>query len=129
MRAGIFNNERGVSTPQLALIASGLALASLIGVRVVEGPLALRSQTAVAAETQTDLERVARNIPPAKGRIPGATQPAAARIDFIATANNPGKRTLQPACHGGQRTVTMVAPAGGPPTVLSTCVSAKNWRD
>jgi hypothetical protein len=129
MRAGFFKNDRGVSTPQLALIASGLVLASLIGVRVLEMPLALRGQTAVAAQTQTDLERLAHTIPPAKGRIPGAALPAAAQIDFIATANNPGKRTLQPACHGGQRTVTMVAPAGGPPIVLSTCASAKNWRD
>jgi hypothetical protein len=129
MRAGFFKDERGVSTPRLALIASGLALASLIGVKVLEAPRALQSQAAIAAETQTDLERLARTIPPAKGRIPGTAVPVAGQIDYTATANNSGKRTLQPACHGAQRTVTMVAPAGGPPLVLSTCPSGKNWRD
>jgi hypothetical protein len=130
MRAGFGSDERGVSTPRIALFAGGLALASLIGVRVLEAPLARQGHAAAAAaEARTDLEQLARTIPPAKGRIPGAAVPAAGQIDFTATANSSGKRTLQAACHGGERTVTMVAPAGGPPLVLSTCAAAKNWRD
>jgi hypothetical protein len=125
--AFFFNNECGVSTPQLALIASGLALASLVGVRVLQAPLAVRSQAVIAAESQTDLERLARSLPPARGRIAGLAAPAATgQIDFTATANSSTKRTLQPACHGGMKTVSMVAPAGGPPIVLSTCASGKN---
>ena len=128
MRTQFVRDRRGASTPQLAFIAAGLALASLIGVRILEAPLALRSQAATAAETQTDLERLARTIPSAKGRIAGAAVASASQIDFTATANNGGKRSLQSACHGG-RTVSMVAPAGGPPILLSTCATAKNWRD
>jgi hypothetical protein len=123
--AFFFDNECGASTPQLALIASGLALASLIGVRVLEAPLASRNHVAIAAENQTDLERLARAIPTAKARIAGSPVPTARQIDFTATANS-GKRTLQPACHGGVRTVSMVAPAGGPPMLLSTCALASN---
>jgi hypothetical protein len=126
MRSGFFEDRRGVSTPQIALVASALALVSLVGVRVLEAPRASRSQAAIAAEGQTDLERLARTIPSAKRRIPGPAMPAAGQIDFTATANNSGKRTLQAACHGGQRTVTMVAPAGGPPMLLSTCASGKS---
>jgi hypothetical protein len=129
MRVGFFRDGCGVSTPQIALVASGLAIASLIAVRGLEAPLAPRSQAATASESQTDLERLARTIPPAKARIPGSSVPVAGQIDFTATANNSGRRTLQPACHGGQRTVMMVAPAGGPPMLLSTCAQAKNWRD
>jgi hypothetical protein len=128
MRAGFVNDERGVSTPQVALMASALAIASLIGVRVLEAPPVARSQASLALDNQTDLERLARTVPPAKGRIPGSIVPVAGQIDFTATANS-GKRTLQSACHGGQRTVSMVAPAGGPPQVLSTCASWKNGRD
>jgi hypothetical protein len=128
MRVGFFGDRGGVSTPQLALVASGLAIASLIGVRVLEAPPPGRAQASFTAETQTDLERLARTIPAAKGRVGGAALPAAGQIDFTATANNSGKRSLQPACHGG-RTVSMVAPAGGPPMVLSTCAQGKNWRD
>jgi hypothetical protein len=50
--AFFFKNQRGVSTPRLAVIASGLALASLIGVRVLEAPLASRNQVAIAAENR-----------------------------------------------------------------------------
>jgi hypothetical protein len=123
--AFFFKNQRGVSTPRLAVIASGLALASLIGVRVLEAPLASRNQVAIAAENQTDLERLARAVPAAKARISDSPAPAARQINFTATANS-GKRTLQPACHGGVRTVSMVAPAGGPPMLLSTCALARN---
>lgn len=125
MRVQFVGDRRGVSTPQLAFVAAGLALASLVGVRILEAPLALRSQAAAAAETQTDLERLARAVPPAKGRIAGGAVASASQIDFTATANNSGKRSIQSACHGG-RTVSMVAPAGGPPMLLSTCATAKN---
>jgi hypothetical protein len=129
MRVGFFGDRGGVSTPRLALMASGLAIASLIGVRVLEAPLASRTQAPFAAEAQTDLERLARTIPAAKGRVGGSALAAAAgQIDFTATANSAGKRSYQAACHGG-RTVSMVAPAGGPPMVLSTCAAGKNWRD
>jgi hypothetical protein len=128
MLVGFARDRGGVSTPQLALLVSGLAVASLIGVRVLEAPLASRAQASFTAETQTDLERLARTIPTAKGRVGGSAVPAAGQIDFTATANNSGKRSLQSACHGG-RTISMVAPAGGPPMVLSTCAQGKTWRD
>jgi hypothetical protein len=127
MRIGFLTDERGVSAPQLALVASGLALASLIGVRVLEAPLAHSHAVSLSAETQTDLERLARSIPAGQGRSTGAIRPSPlGQIDFTATANSSGKRTLQSACHGGERTVSMIAPAGGPPTLLSTCAAAKN---
>jgi len=129
MRVALFYDERGIGTRQLALIAGGVALASLIGVRILEAPRASRSQAAIAADAQTDLERLARAVPAAKGRIAGSAVPATSQIDFTVTANNSGKRGLQSACHGGARTVSMVAPAGGPPMLLSTCASAKNGRD
>jgi hypothetical protein len=120
-------DERGVSAPRAALIASALAIASLIGVRALQAPLAPMNQTSLAAESQTDLERLARSIPPAQGRGTGAARPSPlGQIDFTATANSSGKRTLQSACHSGERTVSMIAPAGGPPTLLSTCAAAKN---
>ena len=127
MRIGIFMDERGVSAPQLALVASGLALASLIGVRVLEAPLAHSHAVSFVSESGTDLERLARSIPAGQGRSTGAARPSPlGQIDFTATANSSGKRTLQSACHGGERTVSMIAPAGGPPTLLSTCAAAKN---
>ena len=126
MRVALFNDERGVSTRQLVLIAGGVALASLISVRLLETPLASRSQPAFAAEAQTDLERLARGVPAARSRVAGSAVPAASQIDFTATANSSGKRSLQSACHGGMRAVSMVAPAGGPPMLLSTCASAQN---
>jgi hypothetical protein len=127
MRMGIFMDERGVSAPQLALLASGLALASLIGVRVLEAPLAHSHAVSLVLETQTDLERLARSIPAGQGHSTGAARPSLlGQIDFTATANSSGKRTLQSACHAGERTVSMIAPAGGPPTLLSTCAAAKN---
>ena len=127
MRIGIFMDERGgVSAPQLALVASGLALASLIGVRVLEAPLAHSHAVSFVSESPTDLERLARSIPAGQGRSTGAARPSPlGQIDFTATANSSGKRTLQSACHG-ERTVSMIAPAGGPPTLLSTCAAAKN---
>jgi hypothetical protein len=128
MLIGLLRDRSGLSTPQLALFASGLAIASLIGVRVLEAPLPSGAQASFSAETQTDLEGLARTIPVARGRIPGSAVRPAAQIDFTATANNSGKRTLQAACHGA-RTVSMVAPAGGPPMVLSTCAQGKNGRD
>jgi hypothetical protein len=126
MRIGFFADERGVSTPQIAFIAGGLAIACLIGVRVLEGPLAASNQPSVTVESQTDLERLARTIPAARGRTGAAGALASGQIDFTATANSSARRTVHSACHGGERTVSMVAPAGGPPTVLSTCAPAKN---
>jgi hypothetical protein len=127
MQIGFFTNERGVSAARAALIASALAIASLIGVRVLQAPLAPLNSAPLAAESQTDLERLARSIPPAQGRSLGGARPSPlGQIDFTATANSSGKRTLQSACHGGERTVSMIAPAGGPPTLLSTCAAAKN---
>ncbi|MEA2834445.1 MAG: hypothetical protein QOG66_2647 [Methylobacteriaceae bacterium] len=126
MRIGVFADERGVSTPQIAFIAGGLAIASLIAVRVLEAPLAAPNQPFVTVQSQTDLERLVRTIPAARGRTGAAGALASGQVDFTATANNSAKRTVQSACHGGERTVSMVAPAGGPPTVLSTCAAAKN---
>ena len=127
MRFGFLTDERGVSIPRIALIAGGLAIASLLGVRLLEAPLAPLSHASLGMESQTDLERLARSIPPAQGRSTGTVRPSPfGQIDFTATANSSGKRTLQSACHGGQRTVSMIAPAGGPPTLLSTCAAAKN---
>jgi hypothetical protein len=126
MRFGFLTDERGVSIPRIAFIAGGLAIASLIGVRALQAPLAPLNSSPLSAETQTDLERLARSIPPAQGRGTGAARPSPlGQIDFTATANSSGKRTLQSACHG-ERTVSMIAPAGGPPTLLSTCAAAKN---
>jgi hypothetical protein len=126
MRIGVFADERGVSTPQIAFIAGGLAIASLIAVRVLEAPLAAPNQPFVTVQSQTDLERLVRTIPAARGRTGAAGALASGQVDFTATANSSAKRTVQSACHGGERTVSMVAPAGGPPTVLSTCAAAKN---
>jgi hypothetical protein len=126
MRIGFLADERGVSTPQIAFIAGGLAIASLIGVRVLEAPLAASNQPSVSVEGQTDLERLARMIPAPRGRTGAAGALASGQIDFTATANSSAKRTGQSACHGGERTVSMVAPAGGAPMVLSTCAPAKN---
>lgn len=126
MRIGLLTNDHGVSAPRAALIASWLAVASLIGVRALQAPLAPLNQASLAAESQTDLERLARSIPAAQGRSLGGARPSPlGQIDFTATANSAGKRTLQSACHG-ERTVSMIAPAGGPPTLLSTCAAAKN---
>jgi hypothetical protein len=125
MHTGLTADERGVSPARIALIAGGLAIASLAGVRILESSAQLRAPAAMAMETQTDLERLARTIPAGKNRAPASAIPAAAQIDFTATANNGGKRGIQYACHGS-RTVAMVAPAGGPPVVLSTCGSSKN---
>jgi hypothetical protein len=95
--AFFFKNQRGVSTPRLAVIASGLAFASLIGVRVLEAPLASRNQVAIAAENQTDLERLARAVPAAKARISGSPAPAARQSNFTATANSGKPRCSPPA--------------------------------
>jgi hypothetical protein len=129
VRNGLFQDRRGVSTPQVALIAGGLAIASLIGVRVLEAPLAPKRQAARASESATDLERLARTIPAATARTARSALPPSGQIDFTATANNSGKRALQSACHRGERTVTMVAPAGGPPTLLTTCAPGKSSAD
>ncbi|MEA2856878.1 MAG: hypothetical protein QOH98_1199 [Methylobacteriaceae bacterium] len=127
MRFGFLTDERGVSIPRIAFIAGGLAIASLIGVRLLEAPLAPLSHASLGMESQTDLERLARSIPPAQGRSTGTVRPSPfGQIDFTATANSSGKRTLQSACHSRERTVSMIAPAGGPPTLLSTCAAAKN---
>ena len=127
MLSGLVADRTGVSTPRIALIAGGLALASVICVKML-APLAASSQVSLALENPTDLERLARAVPAPKGRtgVTGAT--TAGEIDFTATANNSGKRSLQSACHG-ERTLSMVAPAGGPPMLLSTCASAKTVRD
>lgn len=129
MRSGFFADRSGVSTPRIALIAAGLVLASLTGVKVLEGPRTGSSQVSLATESPTDLERLARAIPAAKARAGAAGALASGQIDFTSTANASGKRTLQSACHGGERTVSMVAPAGGPPMLLSTCASAKTARE
>ena len=129
MRTGVFLNASGMSTPQIAAIAGGLALALLVGVKVLEAPLASSKQPALAAETVTDLERLARSIPAGTARAGAASALAAGEIDFTSTANTSAKRSIQAACHGGERTVSMVAPAGGPPMVLSTCASAKTARE
>ncbi|MBV9394861.1 MAG: hypothetical protein JOZ84_10660 [Methylobacteriaceae bacterium] len=118
-----------MSTPRIALIAGGLVLASLTGVKLLEGLRAASSQVSFATESPTDLERLARAIPAATARAGAAGAPASGQIDFTSTANASGKRTLQSACHGGERTVSMVAPAGGAPMVLSTCASAKTGRE
>jgi hypothetical protein len=124
MRSGFFADGSGVSTPRIALIAGALVLASLAGVKVLEGPRAASSQVSLATESPTDLERLARAIPAAKARAGAVGALATGQIDFTSTANASAKRTLQSACHG-ERTVSMVAPAGGPPMLLSTCASAK----
>jgi hypothetical protein len=129
MQSGFFADGSGASTPRIALIAGGLVLVSLIGVKMLEAPFAVSSQVSLAAESSTDLERLARAIPTAKGRAGAAGALASGQIDFTSTANASGKRTLQSACHGGERTVSMVAPGGGPPMVLSTCASAKTPRE
>jgi hypothetical protein len=128
MRGGFLADLGGVSTRQTALIAGGLALASLVGVRVLEAPLAAANQPSLGVESQTDLERLARTIPAPKGRAGVGAALASGQLDFTATANNAGKRSIQVACHG-ERVVTMIAPAGGTPIVLSTCAAAKNGRE
>jgi hypothetical protein len=125
MRSGFFADGSGVSTPRIALIAGALVLAYVAGVKVLEGPGAASSQVSLATESPTDLERLARAIPAAKARAGAVGALATGQIDFTSTANASAKRMLQSACHGGERTVSMVAPAGGPPMLLSTCASAK----
>jgi hypothetical protein len=129
MQSGFFTDRSGVSTARIAVVAGGLVLASLAGVKLLQAPFAASSQVSLATESPTDLERVARAVPAAKGRAGVAGALATGQIDFTSTANASGKRTLQSACHGGERTVSMVAPAGGPPMVLSTCASAKTGRE
>lgn len=128
MRGGFLADGSGVSTRQTALIAAGLALASLIGVRVLEAPLAASNQPSLGVESQTDLERLARTIPAPRARAGAGGALASRQVDFTATANSSGKRSIQVACHG-ERVVTMIAPAGGTPIVLSTCAAAKNARE
>ncbi|MBV9065444.1 MAG: hypothetical protein JO004_06715 [Methylobacteriaceae bacterium] len=128
MWKGFLGDPSGLSTPQIAMIAGGLALASLVGVKVLDAPSALSRQPAVAAETVTDLERLARTIPAGSARAGAAGPLASGQIDFTSTANNAAKRSIQAACHG-ERTVSMIAPAGGAPILLSTCSSAKTMRD
>ena len=128
MRTGFLVNASGMSTPQIAAIAGGLAFASLIDVKVLDAPRASFKQPAIAAETVTDLERLARTIPAGMPRAGAAGGLAAGPIDFTSTANSSAKRSIQVACHG-ERTVSMVAPAGGAPIVLSTCASGKTGRE
>ncbi|MBV8848426.1 MAG: hypothetical protein JOZ16_02445 [Methylobacteriaceae bacterium] len=125
MRGSFFADRSGVATRQMALVAGGLALASLIGIRVLETPLTASKQPLLAIEGQTDLERLARTIPAASGRS-GVL--SSGGIDLTSTATTPAKRSIQVACHG-ERTVSMIAPAGGNPIVLSTCGTAKSGRE
>jgi hypothetical protein len=109
-------------------VTGGLAFVSLIGVRVLEAPLAGLNRPSLAIESQTDLERPARTVPAGKVRTgAGGTLPLG-QIDFTSTANSSAKRSIQAACHG-ERTVRMIAPAGGNPIVLSTCAAAKSGRE
>lgn len=129
MRIGLFQDRSGASTPQIALVAGGLVIGSLIGVQLLDRPLAPTNPGAFAAQSATDLERLARTIPAATSRTARAALPSSGQIDFTATANNSAKHGLQSACHNGERTITMVAPAGGPPTLLSTCARGKSLAD
>jgi hypothetical protein len=124
--AGLFSDARGVSTSRMAIIASGLALASLAAVQVIDWTVATGADERVATYP-AELGRLARTIRVEKGGLIGLRAPNVS-VDYTATGTS-APRGAALACKSGEHTVTKIAPAGGPATILDACDPGNRRRE